>query len=150
MSEIERAARANQRATELSAQTSKEDQEKQTILEKQKAAAENAGGVIQWNSRELLIENDGKEVVVGGLLRDLEPSSTGKTLYLLFSEKSDKKSARGAIVLKGAPEELTMNALAPLKGKKLRLHGKVEVLKISKTPRPEIQIKDRASIQMMD
>ena len=150
LSHAERVARANQLATELNANTAQADQEKQSILDTQKAAAEQNGGVIQWNHNELLISKHGTEVVVGGVFEKIDFSKSKKTMFVMFAQRQGTNTTRGTIELKGAPPDLTEAALKPLIGKRIRVHGIVKVQKGLGQMRPEITIKDRASIQVLD
>lgn len=143
------AAGMSRRAMELSEQAQRADREKEAILKEQQSAAGKNGGVIQWNHRELLIDNASKEVVVEGVLESIGVSKTGATLYLCFSKEPGKNDARGAVASKTASADLSKEALTPLIGKKIRLHGTVKVEKRSGWERPEIRIKDRASIEVV-
>ena len=128
----------------------KVDPERVKILATQRKAAEDNKGVISWNSRELLVQNAGKEVVVEGVLADIGFSDSEKTLYLLFSKPPGQNDPRGAVILKSAAADLTEDALKPLIGHKIRLRGMVEVQTISGLQRPDIKIKERASIQVIE
>ena len=111
----------------------------------QGGAADANGGVIHWASRELLLQHDGEEVVVEGVLEGI--SSKNARMYLLFSQPPVATDPRGAVVLKTAAADLAQDALTPLIGKKVRLRGTVNVVNIFGSKRPEILIKDRASIE---
>lgn len=107
------------------------------------------GGVIPWTSRELLARSDDQQVVVEGVLSKIDFSGRKKTLYLLFSQDPDRNAARGAVALKSATADLSESALAPLVGKKVRLHGTVHVLKSFGLERPEVLLKERAAIEVV-
>ena len=68
---------------------------------------------------------------------------------LLFSQDPDRNAARGAVALKSATADLSESALAPLVGKKVRLHGTVHVLKSFGLERPEVLLKERAAIEVV-
>ncbi len=110
--------------------------------------AENNPGVIPWTNRDLLMANGRREVTVEGVLADITFSRNKKTLYLLFTKEEDPAAACGAVVLKNASPDLSEKALKPLIGQTLRVRGVVRLPKVGH-PRPEIQIKDRAAIQMV-
>jgi hypothetical protein len=117
---------------------------------RQKSAASQNHGVIPWTSRDLLLEKDNQEVVVEGVLADINLSEKETKMYLLFSKDPDKNDARALVLTKTAPEDLSNAALSKLIGKKVRLNGTVKNFKFKSGVRPEIQIKDRASIQAID
>ena len=141
---------ARRKAAKPANRTPKEDPEKAKILAAQLQAAENNRGVIAWNSRELLVHNAGKEVVVEGVLADIGFSDSEKTLYLLFSKKPGQNDPRGAVTSNPAPADLSEATIKPLIGSKIRLRGIVRVQKLSGLERPDIKIKDRASIQVIE
>ena len=143
-------AELNRRAAELSAEAAGNDRESAGILSDQQAQAEQNGGVIPWQSHEWLVENHGEKIVVEGTLESFRSPSKA-TLYLQFSENPDRnKDALGMIKVKSAPADLSKEALAPLRGKKVRLHGMVSVRRGEDLLRPEIRIMDRASIEIVE
>lgn len=117
------------------------------ILAEQQADAQKNQGVIMWLNRELLLENEGKEVVIEGVLQRID-SSNQATSYLLFTPQEENKAVRVAVARKPSVKELTKKALTPLIGKKIRVKGKVQVPK-GVPPRPEIQIEDDTAIEVM-
>ena len=112
--------------------------------------ARQPGGVIPWTHRELLAQCDDQAVIVEGVLAKIDCSARKKTLYLLFSQApEDHNATRGAVTRKSAAADLSESALAPLVGKKVRLHGTVHVLKSFGLERPEVVLKDRAAIEVI-
>lgn len=126
------------------------DQEKQSTLDAQKAAAEQNGGVIQWNHNELLISKKDTEVTVGGVFEKIDFSDKKKTMYITFSQNHATNQTRGAIKLKDAPKDLTADALNPLIGKRISIRGVIKVQKGLGQMRPEIIIKNRSAIEVLD
>lgn len=90
----------------------------------------------------------GEEVAIGGVMRSIERSQSGKTLYLGFSTPPELTGARGAIPLATAPPELQETALAPLIGKKIRIQGRVRME--GPSPRPAIVIEGREAIRIIE
>lgn len=125
-------------AAEKSAQT----------IESQKAELGKNGGVYVPSLRDLLLQQDGKQVEMKGRLRSLEYSNTKKSLYLLFDGDNEDEwnLARGSIALRNASEALKEDALKPLLGKSIKLKGVVDVQRVAGKSRPLILIKERASI----
>ncbi len=107
-------------------------------------------GVIHWSHRELLAHIDDQAVVVEGVLAKIDFSGRKKTMYLLFSKEPEKNDPRGAVMRKSAGVELSESALAPLIGKKVRLHGTVKVQKGFGLERPDIFLKDRGAIEIVE
>lgn len=143
-------ARANRLAAELSAQAAQVEKKAEVNLAAQQAAVDKQGGVFSPEHRELLIQQDNKEVTVTGVLEKFDYSGTKKTLYLLFAGDSGWNAARGSVVLSSAPADLNEDALKPLVGKKILLRGKVEVQKGAGQERPLVVIKERAAIKTAD
>lgn len=144
------ASEASSRAEKLSAELANADKAQAETLAKQQAIADKQGGVISWNLNDLLVSKAGQPVVVGGQLRAIQYSNSKASLYLCFSRKPAKNEARGAITVKDAPPDLTEPELKPLIGKKIRLHGTIDLQKGLGLQRPDIIIKDRASIEVIE
>lgn len=106
-------------------------------------------GVIHWSQHEALTQIDNQAAVVEGVLAKIDFSYRKKTLYLLFSQAPGKNDARGAVVRKSAASDLSESALAPLIGKKVRLHGTVKVQKGVGLERPDILVKNRSAIEII-
>jgi hypothetical protein len=121
--------------------------EQAAILAEQRADAEKNQGVIVWLYRELLLQSEGKEVVIEGVLQRIDASDNA-TLYLLFTPQAEDKAVRVAVPRKPAVKELSNEALTPLRGKTIRVKGKVMISK-GVPARPEIQIGERAAIEEM-
>jgi hypothetical protein len=93
-----------------------------------------------------LLYLDKKAVTLEGVLMKLDVSGSGKTIYLLFSEKPKASDGRGTISVKKAIAGLSIAELTPLIGRKIQLSGKLVVKRIFGTFRPEIVIENRAEI----
>ena len=126
------------------------DARRAVALTEQSYAAHQNRGVIHWTSRELLAKNADQEVIVEGVLEKIDFSGRKKTMYLEFSKVPGKNDARGAVARKSAAADLSEAALAPLIGKKVRLHGTVNVLKSFGLERPEILVRNRASVEVIE
>ncbi len=96
-----------------------------------------------------LIEQDTREVSVEGVFREIGYSQSKSTLYLLFSENSQRDDTRGAILVKDAGPDLGESALKPLIGKKIRLSGVLDVKTVKGLTRPDVVITNRAAIQVV-
>lgn len=117
-------------------------------IEKQKAELAKNSGVYVPALRDLLFEQDGKQVELEGKLQSFEYSNSKKSLYLVFDGDDGKEwnLARGTIALRDAPADLKEDALKPLLGKAIKLKGMVDIQRASGKSRPLIEIKSRASI----
>lgn len=135
----------NQRAEELRAQAEQADKARQDLLAAQHAALEQQGGVFFIGQSDLLALQKGQTARFGGRLEKIEASNSGATLYLYFSKEPAAHEARGAVVLKNAPD-LDRPALEALIGREIRLTGKVAL----RRERPEITITRLADIQALD
>lgn len=104
------------------------------------------GEVYRPQDRELIAAQKGRAIVVEGVLEKISRSS--KTLYLLFSTDAGRSDTRGAINIGSASADLTEEALAPLVGKKIRLHGQVKIEALH--ARPTIVIQERKAIEAVE
>jgi type IV secretory pathway VirB10-like protein len=144
------ADRINRRAAELSALAAQEAKSKEAQLADQEAVAQPQGGTIPWSSRALLLENEGKGVVVEGTVDSIGPSSSGKTLYVWFGNKTEKNAARVGFDLSGADPASVTDSLTPFLGKKIRVSGTVVVRKNFGNDRPDIMIKETSAIKLAE
>ncbi len=135
------AEQASLEAVELRLQAQAE--EKQDSV---KTAARDEIFSIKDSAR--LLKLRGKEVTLEGVLKGLKHSKSKKTLYLVFSDNPSPGEARGSVELKSPPADLSEDKLASLKGRKIRLHGKVQVENLSKIP--VISLQNRAAIQEVE
>jgi len=106
--------------------------------------------VIPWTNHGFLLKYSGKEVIVEGPLEAIKFSESGATMYLLFSKELGIDDTRGAVVVRTAPADLSESEITPLIGKKIRLHGTIHIQPYSGTVRPEVRIKTRASIEVVE
>jgi DNA polymerase III alpha subunit (gram-positive type) len=84
----------------------------------------------------------GEEAVVEGVLFRVRDSKSGSTRYLEFSDKA----GQDVLCVRCWPsEELALETLKELEGKKLRFSGKIELEK--NTKRIVLQIKERSQIE---
>lgn len=114
------------------------------------AAPAPAADPIAWNANKTLVEHNGKEAIVGGLLVNVAKRRGSQYLYLDFSRKPGKNDFCGIIEPKTAPSDLTESALKPLVGKRIRLHGRIDLQKNGGLRRPIIRITDRKSIEVLE
>ncbi len=141
VSENERIAQLNRRAAELSAQAGGGG-----TLAEQQAQASNQGGVVPASSRELLLQNEGKALVIEGVITEIGPSSSGKTIFLWFADKKLKNVARAGTEIADAPPKSVIEKLTPMVGKKVQIGGTVVV----RNNRPDVIFKDIASIKVIE
>ena len=103
------------------------------------------GNLFEVGDRELLLENKGSEVQLGGQLAEVRFSDSGATLYLEFSKSAAKDEPRGYIMKKDLPPDMNLESLQKLIGKKILIRGQVNTP--TSLRRPEIEIKNLAAIQ---
>ena len=137
-------------AAVLDSAAARRAREKAAVPEAPATIAAAPAGVIPWNNHTLLVESDKKPVTVEGVFEAIGYSVSKQTLYMQFSSNPGRNDARGAILLKNVPDELSATALMELIGKKVQLHGVVAVQKSGGLKRPDINITERASIKVVD
>lgn len=138
-------ARVSERPAEPSAQT---DREKASVLTAQKTAASQRDGAITWNDHELLVDRNHSPVTVEGLVHDIEKSSSGKTIYLLFSGNGDRNAARVGLKIGDSPPQPVIEKLTPFLGKTVRVAGSVIVRRVAGLNRPDIMIDDVSAVRL--
>ncbi len=121
---------------DLAARSSEAENER---LPKAEQAVAKSGHVFSPAESALLIKEKDRTVTLEGRLAKADPVRPNKTTYLYFSAKPPAKEVRIALSVETAAG---FNA-TPLIGKKLRITGKVKVVK----GRPEIEIANRAAIK---
>ena len=141
VNENDRIGQLNRRAAELSAQAGGGG-----TLAQQQALAGNQGGVVPASSRELLLQNEGKALVIEGVITAIGPSSSGKTIFLWFADKKLKNVARAGTEIADAPPKSVIDKLTPMVGKKVQIGGTVVV----RNNRPDVIFKDVASIKVIE
>lgn len=115
-----------------------------------RAEVSRRGEIYSVADYELLMRKNGEEVSFEGLLKEISPSQSQKTIYLLFSENASSIEPRGGVLLSSAAADLTAESIAPFAGKRIRLRGKVKVERIPQPGRPVIFITQRAAIEEVE
>lgn len=128
----------NRRQAELAAQAA---QKRRELAAKETALA-GRGSVFTPADGDLLVLRKGGTATLEGKVVSTGVSSTGKTLYLYFSDEPSATEPRGAIRFPGADESLAGKWV----GKTVRLNGKVVVLE----HRPEIRVTDLQAIEVIE
>ena len=127
----------NQRAAELSAQAVESRRE----LTAKETALVQRGGVFSATDGDLLVLRKGRTETMEGKVASSSLSSSGKTLYLYFTQEPSDTEPRAAIRFDGVGESTAGNWL----GKNVRLNGKVVV----QNHRPEILVTDPEAIEFI-
>ncbi len=99
-----------------------------------------SGPIFSPANSGLLVKEKGKVATLEGLL--VSVATAGKTTYLYFSKKPPPREVRGLL----PAEPATHPAASKLIGKKIRITGKVTVVK----GRPEIEIANPAAIEAVE
>jgi len=141
--EVAAAMKENEKAEELP----REKKEEVAAAESAPTPAKS-GGVFSPNDPKIL-QQEGQDVIVEGVVAKLDFSKSGKTLYMLFSEKPSISEARGAVLISRAGSDLNEAALTPLIGKKVRLSGRLELQQVYSSSRPEVGLVNRAAIEVV-
>lgn len=142
--------RANRLAQALTAAAQQSALERETATANTQAAVAARAGIFTPADQELLVAQSGQEVILEGVFHDIGYSNSRKTMYLQFSKNPANTEPRGAIMTKDAPAELAESKLADLKGKKIRVRGKVRVEKLANLGRPVIVIESGSAIHLAE
>ncbi len=82
---------------------------------------------IPWSEREKIISYKGREIVIEGKVDKVEPSSSGKTLYLMNAAAPGDAGPRAGLEIGSQNEKSAREALNAFIGKNIRVKGKVVV-----------------------
>jgi hypothetical protein len=115
----EAASRASQRAEEISRQLASME----TATETRRDQIRAAGDIFSPDDRDLLLQQSGM-VAVRAVVRGVEASSTGKTLYLFLEQSPGEPEIAGAISTGTPAPGLSLAELRPLVGRTVTLRGK--------------------------
>ena len=139
-------AAVNERAAQLAAQSAEASRREKQTLDAQQAAIAARGGVFSPAEGTLLAMRKGQEETLEGTLHGVVPSSSGKTLYLQFSQSPAKDEPGGSVQLSKADDDLNEDLLRAYIGKKIRITGKVEVARGKGARGPQIALTKRSQI----
>ena len=112
-----------------------------------RAAGDPPGGVFRSGDTERIMQEKDREVTVEGVLKNIRASDSGKTLYLEFVETTQQDEVRGCFVTKRLSEDMSVDALQGLVGKRIRISGVVRIMHHFKVKWPEVLLRDRQAIQ---
>lgn len=113
------------KANELMARLQESDEHHEEKLQTQQTAAEQRGGVILWNQKELLLAQEDRVVTISGKPEIVKPSSTGKTIYLMFGSKANGDSFRAGMKVGNSSKEEVAKSLEAFLNQELEITGKV-------------------------
>ncbi|MCU0750917.1 MAG: hypothetical protein MUF13_15365 [Akkermansiaceae bacterium] len=113
------------KANELLARLQETDQEHQEKLKTQQAVADQQGGVILWNQKELLLAQEDKVVTISGKPETVKPSTSGKTIYLNFGSKANGDTFRAGMKVGNSSKEEVTKSLEAFLNQELEITGKV-------------------------
>jgi hypothetical protein len=131
-------ALVNERQAELARQAAAQRRE---IEDREKAIAAR-GGVFTSADGGVLMDRKGRTETLEGIVAGTAISSSGKTLYLYFSEKPSENEPRAAIRYKGVDQAMAQSWL----GKQIRLTGKVAM----QGQRAEIVVTDPQGVKVTE
>jgi hypothetical protein len=114
----------------------------------QEAAEIGRKSVFSPEDGDLLARREGGEASLEGVVRKIEASQSGRTLYVLFSDNPGRNDPRGAVEPDSDGYDIT--SLEALVGHKVSITGKVRVTRTAGLSRPEIHIDGRESIRKID
>ena len=112
-------------------------------------AAPPGDGAISWNDHERLVTNNKQLVTVEGVVKDIKASTSGKTIYLLFTSEEDKNAARGGIEIGEEPPEPVLKKLHRFLGKNVRVSGKVVLRTLSGLNRPDVMVENISAVKVV-
>ncbi len=138
--------RINRRAEEMSAQLA----ESQAAEAARQDEIRKGGNVYQISDSGLLGKRVREEVVLESVVAGIGRSNSGKTIYLLFSEKAPVTEARGAVYTNLLGGDLTEESLEKLVGNKVRVRGIVALEPAGRNQRPVVRFRDRAAIEVVE
>ena len=113
------------KANEHLARLQESDQDHEEKIQTQQAVADQQGGVILWNQKELLLAQEDKVVTISGKPTQVDASGSGKTLYLVFGSKDAGDYFRAGMMRGETAEEDVKKSLEPFLNKELQITGEI-------------------------
>ncbi|MCX6875927.1 MAG: hypothetical protein NTW21_19275 [Verrucomicrobia bacterium] len=118
--------------------------------QQQPATVTEASKVFQVRDSPQLMQEKDREVTVEGVLVFVRSSHAGKRLYLEFSPNATHAEVAAFCMTREVGADMSLEALEPLIGKRLRITGVVTIGMVDKIARPELRLKDRNSIKELE
>ncbi|MFD2257716.1 hypothetical protein ACFSSA_13630 [Luteolibacter algae] len=138
-------SRANDLAEKLSQEAAENHDTQAALLQEQLQIMEERGGILSPDDV-VLVESfpSGTDVKLSGTLRGIRLSSSGKTLYLNFSNPYDPNQINGIIRKSDYEDDFPGGGFTALIGKKILLTGKT--FRESSKKKPFVKITSRSQI----
>lgn len=106
--------------------------------------------VIPWDSHALLTESSGQTITVEGVVKGIESSHSGKTVYLLFADASEKSIVRAGIEANQETPAAIKKTFESFVGKKTHVTGSVVIRATPGNSRPEVMAKNLSAIKTVN
>ena len=107
-------------------------------------------GYFTIDEGDLMLDRIGQSVALRGRLSRVRFSSSGLTMYLEFSESTQIEEPRAYAMARDLADGIHPEDFEPLIGKRIEIHGEVEVENVSRTRRPRIELNDRGQITVVE
>lgn len=103
--------------------------------------------IIPWESHTHLTQSTGKTIILEGVAKGVESSHTGKTVYLLFADASEKSIVRAGIEANQETPASIKKTFESFVGKKIHFTGSVAMRVTPGSSRPEVMAKNLSAIK---
>lgn len=108
------------------------------------------GEIIPWDDTVRLTQSSKKTVTIEGVAKQVSRSVSGKTIYLLFADDSDKSTVRAGMETNQESPAAIKKTFESFIGKKVHVTGTLAVLVTHGSSRPEVTMKNLSAIKAAD
>jgi len=106
--------------------------------------------IIPWDSHQRLSQSSGKTIILEGVAKEIESSHTGKTVYILFANASEKSMVRAGIEANQETPASIKKTFESFIGKKIHFTGSLAIRTTPGSSRPEVMAKNLSAIKAAD
>jgi len=103
--------------------------------------------IISWDSQARLTQSSGQTIILEGVAKGVESSITGKTVYLLFADASNKSIVRAGMEANQETPAAIKKTFESFVGKKIHVTGSVAIKVNHGSSRPEVMVKNLSAVK---
>lgn len=119
-------------------------------VSQRKNTASMITSVVRWDKHDLLVAHATQQVTVEGAVTMKDLDESGKTIYLMFGQPSDKTSVRVGLEIKDDNTAAVSNAFDTFVGKTIQAKGIIRIRKNIGADHPDLMIESTSSIKIIE
>jgi hypothetical protein len=106
--------------------------------------------IIAWDNTTQLTQSSGQSVTVEGVVKQVTRSVSGKTIYLLFADESEKSTVRAGMEINQEDPVIIKKTFESFIGKKIHATGSIAIRATPGNSRPEVVIKTLSAVKAVN